>query len=338
MGLLAAFASLFGAAQAAPASTSASGLTKVREQFIVDPPPTPSSHASTIEDTPGGLVASWFGGTAEKEKDVCIWVARQQDGKWLPPVKVADGIEPDDGQLYPTWNPVLFQPKQGPLLLFYKIGPSPDHWWGRYLTSDDHGRTWSKSKRLAAELIGPVRNKPVQLRDGTILCGASTEDAGWRVHMERLQLPAWHWERTPALNEATEWGAIQPTILPWSDKRIQILCRSRQAAILESWSEDGGRTWSQLSKISLPNPNSGIDAVLLKDGRALLVHNNIPKGRGQLGVALSRDGKRWEQALELENSTGEYSYPAVIQSADGLVHITYTWRRLKVKHVVVSVK
>jgi predicted neuraminidase len=51
---------------------------------------------------------------------------------------------------------------------------------------------------------------------------------------------------------------------------------------------------------------------------------------------VSRDGKTWTPALALETGAGEYSYPAVIQSADGLVHITYTWKRQRIKHVVLD--
>jgi len=55
-----------------------------------------------------------------------------------------------------------------------------------------------------------------------------------------------------------------------------------------------------------------------------------------LNVAVSRDGKVWEAALVLESEPGEYSYPAIIQSSDGRVHITYTWKRQRVKHAVVD--
>jgi predicted neuraminidase len=92
---------------------------------------------------------------------------------------------------------------------------------------------------------------------------------------------------------------------------------------------------------SLPNPSAGIDAVTLQDGRQLLVYNHSRSGRrfpGReiLNVAVTRDGIHWNPVLTLENQKGEYSYPAVIQSADGLVHITYTYDRKSIKHVVLD--
>ena len=90
---------------------------------------------------------------------------------------------------------------------------------------------------------------------------------------------------------------------------------------------------------TLPNPNAGTDAVTLKDGRHLLVYNHTARGRSPLSVAVSRDGVAWQAGLELENDPGsEFSYPAVIQTRDGLVHVTYTWKRQRVKHAIIDPK
>ena len=80
----------------------------------------------------------------------------------------------------------------------------------------------------------------------------------------------------------------------------------------------------------------GIDAVMLRDGRALLVYNHTENARSPLNMAVSVDGTIWKAALVLEDQPGEYSYPAVIQTSDGLVHITYTWKRERIKHVVID--
>jgi predicted neuraminidase len=203
-------------------------------------------------------------------------------------------------------------------------------------TSSDGGRAWSTARRLADGILGPIKNKPVRLRSGLLLSGSSTEHDGWVVHMETARDPQKSWSKSSPLNDKDEFGAIQPTILPWSERRIQILCRSRQGRVTQCWSEDGGKTWGKMTATEIVNPNAGIDAVMLKDGRALLVYNDTPRGRTPLSVAVSRDGIRWTKVMDLVTEPGEYSYPAVIQSPDGRVHITYTWRRNKIRHEVLE--
>ena len=308
----------------------------VSAEFIADNPPHASSHASTIIDTRDGLIAAWFGGTQERALDVSIFISHRDTAGWSAPAEVADGVASQEYRRYPCWNPVLFQPRKGPLYLFYKVGPSPSEWWGMVKASDDGGKTWGKPKQLPGNYVGPVRNKPVELDDGTILCGSSTEFAGWQVRMEWAKDPMRGWDKSPALNSAMEFGAIQPTVLLHGPDTWQILCRTRQEAIVESWSTNRGLTWSPLKKTGLPNPNSAIDAVGLKDGRFLLVYNHTTEGRSPLNIAISPDGKKWFMGLSLEEEPGEFSYPAVIQSGDGLVHVTYTWNRKKIKHVVVD--
>ena len=314
----------------------------LKSEFIYATAPFPECHASTIEQaTAGHLVASWFGGTREKHPDVGIWVSRHEGSNWTTPVEVANGMQPD-GKRHPTWNPVLFQAPNGPLLLFFKTGPSPDTWWGELIVSDDGGKTWKDRRRLPDGILGPVRNKPVLIGD-VLLCGSSTEHDGWVVHMEATRDWGKTWERSGPLNAKDQFGAIQPTILNWPDGRVQLLHRSRQAVVTENWMRGDWKTWSPMTRTTLLNPNSGIDAVMLKDGRALLVYNHIGKDgnewggrRSPLNLAVSKDGKTWQAALVLENDNGEYSYPAIVQSADGLAHITYTWKRQRVKHVVVD--
>jgi predicted neuraminidase len=330
---------LVGLASPPAAVTQQPATPVLRAEFLSDRAPFPSVHASTIVETPKGLVAAWFGGTREGDPDVAIWLSRNEGDGWSAPVVVADGLQPD-GARHPCWNPVLVQPSSGPLLLFYKVGPSPAAWWGMVRTSPDHGRTWSASVRLPGGILGPIRAKPVELADGTLLAGSSTEHAGWVVHLERfrpesLAVPG-VWERTGPLNDTTEFGAIQPTLLVHSPTRIQILCRSRQGVITQAWSDDAGRSWSRMVATTLPNPNAGIDAVRLTDRRFLLAYNPTTRGRDTLALAVSRDGTSWHGALVLEDGPGEYSYPALIQTRDGLVHVTYTWRRERIKHVVID--
>ncbi len=305
-------------------------------EFIYEEASFPSCHASTIADTPAGVVAAWFGGTDEKDPDVGIWFSRYVGGKWTNPIEIANGVE-SPTKRYPCWNPVLFQSQAGPLLLFYKVGPNPREWWGMLITSTDDGKTWSQPQRLPEGMAGPIKNKPVRLANGDLLCPTSSEHADWRVHMERTPDLGKTWSKSKPLNDGKAIAAIQPSILIHSDSHLRALGRSRQGRIWQASSHDAGKTWGPMTLIDLPNPNSGTDAVTLSDGRHLLVYNHTSKGRSPLNVAISDDGKVWKAALILEDQPGEYSYPAVIQASDGLMHITYTWKRERIKHVVVDI-
>ena len=302
----------------------------------------PSCHASTITETSVGLIAAWFGGTAEKNPDVGIWASRFVDGKWTIPVEVVNGIQHKTLR-YPTWNPVLFN-YGDEIILFYKEGPDPQKWWGKYVTSADNGITWSHPVRLPEGIAGPIKNKPELLANGELICPTSSEDNGWRVHFEFTPDRGLTWERTEAINDGKKYSAIQPSILKHPNGKLQILCRSKDKQILSAWSDDNGKSWTNLEPTGLPNPNSGTDAVTLKDGRHILIYNHIKPSktwgdRNILNMAISKDGINWEAAVLLENDAdkdGEYSYPAVIQTKDGLVHITYTWNRKLIKHVVIK--
>jgi len=250
--------------------------------------------------------------------------------------------------------------------LFYKVGPSPQDWWGMLITSTDGGRTWSEPRRLPEDILGPIKNKPIQLADGTILAPSSTEDndLGWRLHIEITRDLGKTWELVGPLNTKDEFNAIQPSILTHKDGRLQLLSRSKEMVVVTNWSSDLGKTWTKAAATGLFMPNSGSDAVTLADGRQLLVYNwrdqpapketpkptdDAPPGewkatradygvRYPLNVSISPDGKKWDMKVTLEDQPMPhgYAYPAVIQTRDGLVHITYTWNRQKIKHVVID--
>ena len=341
---------------ASPARTANPAI--VRSEFLYDTASFPECHAATISETPGGLVAAFFGGTKERNPDVCIYVCRKNQGstKWSAPMNVANGIQ-NDTLRYACWNPVLYQIPAGDLLLFYKVGPSPAKWKGWLIRSKDGGATWSKPWPLPEGFLGPIKNQPVPLSNGTLICPVSVEGHGWQIHFELTSDGGQTWQManpvplpTPSASGADPnsedkvpagFEAIQPTILTYKNGTIQALSRSKNRAILSTTSKDNGHSWSTLEATTLPNNNSGIDGVTLADGRQLLVYNHVlpPAGeskgeRSPLNVAVSPDGKTWYAALVLENDhAGQYSYPSVIQSANGKVHIVYTWHRKKIKYV-----
>lgn len=317
--------------------------------FIEPAPAVAEVHASTIvQAADGALVASWFGGSKEGNADVAIYVSRRAAGAsaWSEGRIVAEGVQAD-GTRHPTWNPVLHRTADGRLLLFFKTGPSPRDWWGEVIVSKDHGHTWSERRRLPAGMLGPIKNKAV-LVNGILLCPSSVEyDArNWKVRMERTDETLAQWSATPDLADPQKVGAIQPSILVHRDGRLQALCRTSVRVLAQSWSSDGGRTWSPLERTDLFMPNSGLDAVTLRDGTFLLVYNPSardadPKSWGErrpLVVAHSSDGRAWRTVatLETEPNRQGYAYPAVIQTSDDRVHITYTWNRARIRHVTIA--
>jgi predicted neuraminidase len=320
---------------------TAQRLVKDSEQFIFNEAPFAQCHASTIVELPGGNVhAAWFGGAYEGNDSVVICTATCIDGKWTPPVAIADG-RVGDSIRYACWNPVLFYTNDKVLHLYYNLGPNPRAWWGMEKTSFDNGLTWSAAKKLPDNILGPIKNKPIQLKSGALISASSVElnENIWRAHIERSTDNGKNWIKIP-IDHRDSFNAIQPAILQYKGGRLQLLCRSKEGVITQSWSEDEGLNWSPMTRTNIINPNSGIDAVSLQDGTQLLVYNpDVPgkdwfNGRGKLYLAQSSDGINWKDIAVLENGDKEeYSYPAIIQTTNGDVHITYTYNRKKIKHI-----
>ena len=318
-------------------------ITVCTSELIFEKAPFRQCHASTlIELKDGSLMAAWFGGSYEGSKDVAIWTSVKTGDLWSFPLQVTDG-KVNDSLQYPCWNPVLFRNSKGLLYLFYKVGTNPREWWGMQITSTDEGKSWSKPEKLPGIILGPIKNKPVILPSGVILSPSSTEStSAWHSYIERSEDDGKSWIRIP-VDTSNPAKVIQPTLLLYPHGKIQALMRSNQDYIMESWSVDEGKTWSNLQKTNVLNPNSGIDAVTLSSGLQVLVYNPLQSGtewvngRNKLNVAVSVGGKTWKDMLELENQPeGEFSYPSVIQTSDKLIHVVYTANRKSIKHVVLK--
>jgi alpha-L-rhamnosidase len=266
---------------------------------------------------------------------------------------------PSDLKRKACWNPVLYEMPNGELWLFFKIGSSVGDWTGWVARSKDGGRTWSDKEPLPEGFLGPIKNKP-ELVGNRLLCGSSTENNGWRFHMEILDLSDGAWKTGKPVKElvwkyvpvesttATKTDdeqphpidCIQPSILKLGDGRLQVLMRTHNAKLATSFSSDGGDTWTPVTLSEVENNQSGTDAVTLRNGRHALIYNNFetlpmtPKGvRTPVSIALSDDGITWRHVLTLEDSPiDQYSYPAIIEGRDGTLHVTYTWRRQRVAY------
>ena len=321
------------------------------DEFLYTTASFPECHsASIVETKKGDLVATYFGGTKERNPDVCVWVSRKPKGSrdWTAPVKVADGVgiingnqlSSEPGQREACWNPVLFETPKGELQLYFKIGPNVAGWKGWRVTSKDGGKTWSKREQLPDSIYGPIKNKPV-LVGNRLISPTSDERNGWRIYFELSDDMGRTWHRTAFVEADAGVKAIQPTIILLPDGRLQALCRTRSRHIGVTYSSDNGETWSKLQLIDTPNNNSGIDAVTLKDGSYAMICNDWPieptkeKGaRTPLSILRSTDGIHWNHWITLEDSPIlQYSYPSIIQSRDGHIHVVYTWRRQRIKHV-----
>lgn len=315
------------------------------DEFIYREASYPSCHAATIAEMKNGeLIAAWFGGTNERDPDVGIWVSKRKNGKWTENVEVANGVQ-NDTLRYPTWNPVLYQIPKGDLLLFYKIGPHPSTWWGMLMRSSDNGETWSEPEKLPENYLGPIKNKPVLLANDKLLLPSSIEGNGWNLRMESTPDfgKTWHMSDTIAKGE-NNINAIQPSILLHKNGKLQAIGRTKNRALFSTWSSDKGETWSDIELLNMPNNNSGTDAVTMKNGQHVLIYNHVlPDGddvkgiRTPLNIAVSNDGINWDASLVLEDSRiSQYSYPAIIQGSDGMLHCVYTWRRQRIKYVKID--
>mmetsp|Transcript_13414 Transcript_13414/g.38074 ORF Transcript_13414/g.38074 Transcript_13414/m.38074 type:complete len:483 (-) Transcript_13414:253-1701(-) len=334
--------------------------------------PTRSQHSSTMTEVAAGVIlAAWFGGTWERMGDVGIWTARYVNGTWSVPRQVA-WPQPDwrnKGWMAPCWNPVLLSMPGGSTILFYKVGTNPEVWRGYMMRSTDGGLTWSAPTEMGDGIVGPTKNKPMAVGRGHILAGSSEEDRGWTVHLEESWDWGWSWKRVEPTIEYGE-GVIQPAIFRTSDGVLRMVMRTRRdrKVVGTSSTDNIGRSWERVSSKGLDSPNAGLDAITLQDGRVLIAHNGGRSGRHKLVLSMSYDseGEEYTTVAVLEDDDEEYtredeckdpddpnarddpeySYPSLLQTSDGMLHVTYTFSyfgsgggctgRENIKHVVID--
>ena len=339
------------------------------EHVFGDLRPFAQCHAPTlVRHADGGLLVAWFAGTREGHPDAAIWAADRG------PLEPAPGLAPAPRPTQPTprgavpkppgthwseprriaraaeqphWNPVLFAPSASRLVLHFKVGPRIREWATWIQESEDAGAHWHSQRPLVPGDRGgrgAVKNKPIRLQSGEWLAGASLETRRrWDAFVDRSPDGIGDWQ-------ASAWvptdrrrlpgkGVIQPTLWQSSPTEVHMLLRSSAGHVLRSDSSDAGHSWSTARPIDVPNNNSGIDLVRLRDGRLALACNPVAgswAARTPLSLLFSHDnGETWPDRIDVEVEPGEFSYPALIEDGDGLC-LAYTWNRRRIAVVWVD--
>ncbi|MFA6507947.1 MAG: sialidase family protein [Treponemataceae bacterium] len=317
-----------------------------------------SRHASTILPlADGSVLAAYFAGTYEAESDVDIYLTKRGvDGYWSAPFRVSR----EEGVAH--WNPVLSLRSDGDIVLFYKVGFEIVSWKTMVRVSRDGGRDWDKPRELVpgdSGGRGPVRNKVIVLHDGNWLAGGSLEqETRWSAFADRSEDEGRTWKRSADIaidasdgafidngNAAPKTsiavseqsfrgrGVIQPSLWEDSPSGVHMLLRSTEGFAYRSDSPDGGKTWSDPYRTDIPNNNSALDLVRLRDGRLVLAHNPVAGNWGDrtpLVLSVSNDyGRTWERGIVLEDGPGEFSYPAIVKGPDTLF-VSWTRNRTEI--------
>ncbi|HCE43264.1 MAG TPA: neuraminidase (sialidase) [Lentisphaeria bacterium] len=312
-------------------------------------------HAATLAYAcDGNIVAAWFAGSHEGHDDVGIWSSIRIGSKWETPRQIAKVCS------QPHWNPVLFNPGNGFIYLYFKVSKTIPSWVTWVASSADCGRTWSAPSELVAGDRsggrGPVKNKPIILSNGFWLAPASVETKDeWKVFCDRSSDQGKNWEKSNFVGFEDSGmegkGVIQPTLWESSPGSVHMLMRSTCGKICRSDSSDYGKTWTQARATSLQNNNSGIDLTRLDNGTLALLCNpvgNIGR-RTPLTLSVSNDnGNKWLSLYNIEDDDvdvghlirqdgGEFSYPSVI-SRGNVIYAVYTRHRKQIGFIKDEIK
>jgi len=170
-----------------------------------------------------------------------------------------------------------------------------------------------------------TRTHPIELPNGRILVPLYSDGFSWGLMgISDDGGKTWH-----ASEPLVGFGNIQPSVVRKKDGTLVAYMRDNGPAPKRahvSYSTDNGETWTGAVDTLIPNPGSSLEAISLKDGRWVMVYNDTEKGRASLTIRMSDDeGQTWKWERHLERGTNfSYSYPSVIQSADGAIHVTYS--------------
>ena len=316
-----------------------------REEFINAGQKLDFVHVASIAELDDHtLAALWYGGPYEYSRANTVYFARQLNGSWLKPraIMTAPRAENDLGRPIKCLGNPLFLPYHNGSLRLLFVTIAMGKWSGSQLNtsvSQDGGLTWSQTERLSLSpffnLSELVRNRPIPTSDGWCV----------PIYQEFLgKFPELLWLKDVHGNLVARktriaggCSSFQPSLIPLDARRAVVLLRDYTDArrIFLSRSADGGLSWSKPVATNLPNPDAGISGLQLGDGRLLVAYNDSTSKRDSLSLALSSDeGGSWEQLATLESDRNKsFSYPYLIQSSDGVIHMAYSWNSTLIKMV-----
>lgn len=304
-------------------------------RFLYDRlPDRPSCHCASLCELPDGdLLAVWYAGIREGLPDSALLQARfsRAEGQWTAPQTIIDTPGESDG------NAILFAAPGGRVWLFHTIihGQGWDSVLAYWRQSLDGGLTWSSSRLFLKDTGMMFRCRPLQLRSGRLLI-PMYDEKDWTSFMCYSDDEGFSWHQSAKL-VALE-GAIQPAVVERADGSLlaYMRCGSRVGHLWQATSDDGGASWTAPVPVDLPNPNAGVDMIRLQSGELLLAANLTTNSRSPLHLALSEDeGETWpHRAIVALDPGQEFSYPQLLQGADGACHLLYTWRRERIRHLL----
>lgn len=282
------------------------------------------------------VVVVWFAGSREWAKDVHLLMAiyHPQIGKWEPIQEFVSDIG------YSLGNSVFQMAELGRFHLWYVR--TKGYWHEGeivHMVWRDLKGAFISKKVIPLERGWLVRGRPVVRGDVAYLPvyqEATSECAIWEQ-----QLSSEEGRLLPSMT--APGGLIHPVLLAPGGDEFRCLMRNLHAPnrIHLAYSMDRGATWSRPFPTSLPNPNSGLDALLLDkpllgEDRLVCVYNDSPRHRYPLSLSMSLNGGvEWSKIGDLESLPDEYSYPSLLQDKFG-VHVAYTFKRKAIKFLTLN--
>lgn len=324
--------------------------------FIDHDPPLAYVHCPSICELPtGGLACVWYAGSREAVRDVSLYLAESPSlapassaPAWGSPRLVIDrdrAVADLDRFVDKVGNAVLFTDATGRLWLVY-VTIGVGGWSGSSLnacSSTDGGKTFSNSRRLSLSpffnVSELVRAAPVRLDSGEIALPVYHECIGKFPEIVWLRPEG---DRLVARKSRMAGGRslLQPAIVPIDGTEAVAFLRDHGPArrLVEQRSSDGGQSWSAPTPTPLANPDASVAAVRLSNGAVLVALNHSAENRGNLSLAIhDPSSDAWRIVATLDRESGQkFAYPYMIQDRRGLVHLVYTWKMKRIRHVAMN--